>query len=93
MAQVMLYPPHCRIVHLRRSDETRVIFDEYRFFHADHFPTGTDSNSPFASLLDALHRSRRLQAERVLAQYRHLIAKYQPPAPASNAEGDDHVGH
>jgi hypothetical protein len=51
------------------------------------------ANSPFASLLDALHRSRRLQAERVLAQHRYLIAKYQPVAPTSNAEGDDHVGH
>jgi hypothetical protein len=57
---------------------------------SQHVPT---AHSPFASLLDALHRSRRLQAERVLAQYRHLIAKYEPPAPTSNAEGDDHVGH
>ena len=56
------------------------------------------ANNPFALLLDALHRSRRLQAERILGQHSHLIAKYrlasyQPPAPASNAEGDDHVGH
>jgi hypothetical protein len=33
----------------------------------------------FALILDALHRSRRLQAQRVLHQYRHLIAR----APAS----------
>jgi hypothetical protein len=51
------------------------------------------ANNPFALLLDALHRSRRLQAERILGQYRHLIAKYQPVAPTSNAEGDEHVGH
>jgi hypothetical protein len=51
------------------------------------------ANNPFALLLDALHRSRRLQAERILGQHRHLIARYQPVAPASNAQGDDHVGH
>jgi hypothetical protein len=55
------------------------------------------ANNPFALLLDALHRSRRLQAEKILGQHRHLIdryvAKHQPVAPASNAEGDDHVGH
>jgi hypothetical protein len=51
------------------------------------------TNNPFALLLDALHRSRRLQAERILAQHRHLIARYQPVAPTSNAEGDEHVGH
>jgi hypothetical protein len=51
------------------------------------------ANSPFALLLDALHRSRRLQAERILRQYRHLIARYEPVAPTSNAEGDEHVGH
>jgi hypothetical protein len=55
------------------------------------------AKNPFALLLDALHRSRRLQAERILRQHRHLIARYvakhQPAAPTSNAEGDDHVGH
>ena len=51
------------------------------------------TNNPFALLLDALHRSRRLQAERILAQHRHLIARYQPVVPTSNAEGDEHVGH
>ena len=29
----------------------------------------------FALLLEALHHSRRLQAERILHQYRHLIAQ------------------
>jgi hypothetical protein len=29
----------------------------------------------FATLLNVLHESRRLQAQRVLRQYRHLIAK------------------
>lgn len=29
----------------------------------------------FLSILDALHRSRRRQAQRVLHQYRHLIAR------------------
>ena len=33
----------------------------------------------FLSILDALHRSRRRQAQRVLHQYRHLI----PRAPES----------
>jgi hypothetical protein len=56
-------------------------------------PQTPTAKSPFALLLDALHRSRRLQAERILVQYRHLIARYQPVAPTSNAEGDDHVGH
>ena len=51
------------------------------------------ANNPFALLLDALHRSRRLQAEKILGQHRHLIARYQPVAPASHAEGDEHVGH
>jgi hypothetical protein len=34
----------------------------------------TRSKSPFALLLEALHISRRLQAQRCLWQYRHLIA-------------------
>jgi len=29
----------------------------------------------FATLLNALHESRRLQAQRVIGQYRHLIVK------------------
>jgi hypothetical protein len=47
----------------------------------------------FARLLEALHHSRRLQAQRVLGQYRHLIARYEPVAPTSSARGDEHVGH
>jgi hypothetical protein len=33
--------------------------------------------SLLALLLDALHHSRSLQTQRVLAQYRHLIARYE----------------
>jgi hypothetical protein len=29
----------------------------------------------FTLILDALHRSRRLQAQRILQQYRHLVAR------------------
>jgi hypothetical protein len=34
-----------------------------------------DRKGYFARLLDALHQSRRLQAARVISQYRHLIAE------------------
>jgi hypothetical protein len=33
----------------------------------------TRTRSIFRSVIEALHHSRRLQAERVLIQYRHLI--------------------
>ena len=49
--------------------------------------------SLFARLLEALHHSRRLQAQRVLGQYRHLIARHQPADTASNAGGETDVGH
>ena len=29
----------------------------------------------YSSIIDALHQSRRLQAQRILHQYRHLIAR------------------
>jgi hypothetical protein len=49
--------------------------------------------SLFSRLLDALHHSRRLQAQRVLGQYRHLIARYEPSDKASNTGGETDVGH
>jgi hypothetical protein len=49
--------------------------------------------SLFVLVLDALHRSRRLQAERVLAQHRHLIARYEPISSTSRAGGETDVGH
>jgi len=32
----------------------------------------------FAAIIDALHHSRRLQAERIIRQYRHLLASSEP---------------
>ena len=49
--------------------------------------------SLFARLLEALHHSRRLQAQRVLVQHRHLIARYEPINTASKAGGETDVGH
>jgi hypothetical protein len=43
-------------------------------------------------LLAALHHSRRLQARRVLAQYRHLIARPETVDAKSNVAGDTHTG-
>jgi hypothetical protein len=49
--------------------------------------------SLFTRLLEALHHSRRLQAQRVLGQYRHLIARHQPADMASNTGGETDVVH
>jgi hypothetical protein len=49
--------------------------------------------SLFATLLDALHHSRRLQAQRVLAQHRHLIARYEPVDMTPKSGGEADVGH
>jgi hypothetical protein len=49
--------------------------------------------SLFTRLLDALHHSRHLQAQRVLGQYRHLIARHQPSDAASSGGGETDVGH
>jgi hypothetical protein len=49
--------------------------------------------SLFALLLEALHHSRHLQAQRVLGQYRDLIARYQPVDAKGEIGGDEHVGH
>ena len=49
--------------------------------------------SLFSRLLDALHHSRHLQAQRVLRQYRHLIARHQPAGTALNGGGETDVGH
>jgi hypothetical protein len=43
-------------------------------------------------LLAALHHSRRLQARRVLAQYRHLIARSETADAKSNVAGDSQAG-
>ena len=37
------------------------------------FARSWDRKSFFAHLVDALHRSRRIQAERIIAQSRHLV--------------------
>ena len=41
--------------------------------------------SLFASLFDALHESRRLQAELIVGRYRHLIDRTQQRAAAQLA--------
>ena len=50
--------------------------------------------SIFASLLGALHHSRRLQARRALHQHRHLISPHDPRQTLDilNLEGSEHVG-
>jgi hypothetical protein len=50
--------------------------------------------SIFASLLDALRHSRRIQARRFLHQHRHLISSYERRRafdPASSPESSKHV--
>ena len=41
-------------------------------------------------LLEALHHSRRLQAKRILGQYRHLIAEIDPRAVSDTLTPKDH---
>jgi hypothetical protein len=50
--------------------------------------------SIFASILDALHHSRRIQTRRVVTQYRHLISPHDPRRALDllNLEGSEHVG-
>jgi len=48
----------------------------------------------FASIIGALHRSRRLQARRIRRQYRHLIAaarQDEVQIPQSRRGGDANV--
>jgi hypothetical protein len=64
------------------------------------FPTVIDSTievtarkpstrwSPFQWLLETLHHSRRLQAQRVLRQYRHLIARRETADAKSKVTAD-----
>jgi hypothetical protein len=56
-------------------------------------PLGHKPKSLFASLFDALHQSRRIQARRVLAQYRDLISHgdQRSAIPQTNLENRDHV--
>jgi hypothetical protein len=46
-----------------------------------------------ARLLQALHHSRRLQADRVLEQFRHLIASHAPIDTTSEDGGGTDAGH
>jgi hypothetical protein len=67
------------------------------------FPTNIDSSTPttsnrttrgfFAVLIEALHQSRQLQAQRVLRQYSHLIAQPDAVDIKSNAGGQQNVDH
>jgi len=41
----------------------------------------------FAAIIDALHHSRRLQAERIIRQYRHLLASSEPGDSRPNVGG------
>ena len=56
-------------------------------------PLGDKPKSLFASLLDALHHSRRIQAQCVLRQYRHLMSHgdQRRAIPQTNLENRDHV--
>ena len=49
----------------------------------------------FASILGALHHSRRIQSRRVLNRYRHLIPDFDQRQAIDllNLEGSEHVGH
>jgi hypothetical protein len=54
--------------------------------------------SIFASVLDALHHSRRVQSRRVLNQYRHLMSCDDPrdhrqALDLLTLEGSEYVGH
>ena len=67
------------------------------------FSTSIDSPTPvisrntptrkslLASLLEALHHSRRLQARRILGQHRHLIARPETADANASVEGGEHV--
>jgi hypothetical protein len=76
--------------------------------HATYHVTGFSSTSVvtsrpskrrglFAALFAALHQSRRLQAERVLRQHQHLIARAQERAQQREAgelkSAIESVGH
>jgi hypothetical protein len=41
----------------------------------------------FAAIIDALHHSRRLQAERIIRQYHHLLASSEPGDLKPNVGG------
>ena len=54
----------------------------------------TKRRSIFASVLEALHDSRRLQAQHILRQYQHLIAQPKEDSPhnlISNIGGHKNV--
>jgi hypothetical protein len=57
---------------------------------------GSEREGFLGSLVDVLHHSRRLQAERILRQYQHLIADADERAAfnqPSNPEHRDNVRH
>ncbi len=56
-------------------------------------PTKPARKSLFAFLIEALHHSRRLQAQRLLGQYRHLIARHEPADAKVKVGGEEDVGH
>jgi hypothetical protein len=55
--------------------------------------TPSTTKSLFAWLLEALHHSRRLQAQRALGQYRHLIVRPETAGVRRNTAGENNVGH
>jgi hypothetical protein len=46
----------------------------------------------FAWLIAALHHSRRIQAQRILAQHQHLIARHGARVSNPRIGGDENVG-
>ncbi|WP_426439485.1 hypothetical protein [Bradyrhizobium genosp. P] len=54
-------------------------------------PFGKRRRGLFASILGALHYTRRIQARRVLKQYQHLIDRAEQRR--IELEGRDHVSH
>jgi hypothetical protein len=68
------------------------LFSADTFFSVESSSPGT-TNRPglFLRFLHALHHSRRLQAERTLRQYRHLIDQGQHRFDQLNIGGRDNV--
>jgi hypothetical protein len=47
----------------------------------------------FTALFAALHQSRRLQAQRVIRQHQHLIARAEQRATCESKSAIESVGH
>ena len=56
------------------------------------YPKAPRKRSLLQRLLATLHYSRRLEARRVLAQYRHLIARPEAADATSKVTGDTQAG-